>query len=243
MADLVWSSALSPQAPSIPRKRDWSTGIAIALAMSAGAAWWYSTQDHSLPKGDEEVEERVIVALGGSAAKRIEAPPPPSDAPVVDKPPVVAERAKDAPPIAPPPEPRAVMTWTQGNGDFSSGTGGTAPVASPPPPLPPPAVPTEPQVSTFFIRLSTATYSSKIEYPPASLRAGEEGVGVLLVTIDRKGKVLKWQLVGSTDHPLLDREIERVAGLVKRLEPLPNDFPAARARFRISITFKIARDE
>ncbi len=240
MTDLLWSSALSPQAPSIPRRRDWSTGMLIAALVATGGAWWYALGDHSLKPMEQEQEERVVVALGGSAARKIEAPP--KDSPVSDKPPVLAERAADAPPIAPPPEPRPVQGWLQGDGAFSSGTGGTALAPSPPPP---PAAPPAPRaeapvgVSAYFTRISTERYYRLIVYPQGSLDEREEGVGVLAVTITPDGTVLGWKLVETTGKPRLDGEIKRVAGKVQKLDPLPADFPGKRAVVQITITFKI----
>jgi TonB family protein len=245
MSDLAWSSALSPQAPSIPRTRDWSLGIMVSLALATAAGLWFTGLDHSVAGGEEEVEERVVVALGGSAAKKLEAPPPPKDAPVTDTPPPLAERAKDADPIAAPPEPRAVQTWTQGVGDYSSGTGGKLALPSPPAPpkpAPSPPPPPEPQVSQQFIRISTAQYSRLVVYPDESLAKNEEGVGDLLITMERDGTVVKWELVGSTGFERLDNEVRRIARKVKTLEALPDDFPSRQVRFLIHITFKIARD-
>jgi TonB family protein len=202
-------------------------------------AGWYSTLDHSRPLLEQLEEERVIVALGGSAPQRIEAPPPPSDAPVTDTPPVAAERAKDAPPIAPPPEPRPVFQWSQGDGKFSSGTGGTAPVPSPPAPPPPPPPPKPPGVSAQFAEVSTARYARLIVYPPASLRQGEEGLGILAVTITPDGKVVDWKLAQSTGVKRLDVEIRRVAKKVKRLDPLPRGFAGRLAVVHIPINFRI----
>lgn len=245
MTDLAWSSALSPHRPSVPRQRDWTAGLVGAALVATAAAYWYARQDHSAQPVEQEQEERVVVALG-SAAQRLETPPaPPKDTPTVDKPPVVAERAKDAPPIAPPPKPRPVMTWTQGNGEFSSGTGGTAATPSPPPPAPPPPPPPPPRkespinAGAYFDKISTARYSRMIVYPERSLEDGEQGVGVLAVVITPDGTVRSWSLIQSTGKSRLDAEIKRVAGLVRTLDPLPADFPGKRAIVQITITFHI----
>ncbi|MCB2060917.1 MAG: TonB family protein [Novosphingobium sp.] len=243
MSDLAWSSALSPQAPSVPHARHWAVGSAFSAACFAGLAIWYSTLDHSRPVLEEVEEERVIVALGGSAPQRIEAPPPPSNAPVSDTPPVAAERAKDAPPIAPPPEPRPVFQWSQGDGQYSSGTGGTAQAPSPPAPPAPLPPPKPAGVSAQFTEVSTVRYARLIVYPPASLRQGEEGLGILAVTIAVDGKVLDWKLVQSTGADRLDAEIRRVAQRVKRLDPLPQGFRGRVAVVRIPINFKIQPED
>ena len=241
MSDLAWSSALSPHAPYVPRARHWTIGTAFATACCVGLAVWYAALDHSSNILDDVEEERVIVALGGSAPQRIEAPPPPpKETPVTDTPPPLAERAKDAPPIAPPPEPRPVVQWVQGTGDFSSGTGGTAQTPSPPPPPPPPPPPKPAGVGHQFTEVSTARYARLIVYPAASLRQGEQGLGILAVTITPDGKVVSWELAKSTGIDRLDNEILRVAGKVKRLDPLPSGFRGSIAIVRIPINFRIA---
>ena len=243
MSDLVWASALSPEEPFVPRTQHWLAGTAATVVLVLAGSAWYASLDHSIDSPEEIEEERVVVALGGAAPKRIDAPPPaPKDAPITDTPAVVAERAEDADPIAPPPEPRPVAQWSQGDGTFSSGTGGTA--QEPPPPPPPPPKPSpEPSepvaVGGKFAKDSTARYSSLIEYPSASLRQGEEGLGVISVIVEQNGQVVRWWLEKSTGWPRLDKEIERVARKVRRLDPPPGGFRSQQARVNVPIRFKI----
>lgn len=240
MSDLVWASALSPKEPFIPRARHWSAGIAAMVILTVAASSWYASLDHTVEAPVEIVEERVVVALGAAAPKRIEAPPPASmNAPATDAPYIAAERAKDAPPIAPPPEARPVAQWSQGTGgDFSSGTGGSAPEPLPPPP-PPKAEPAKPvAIGGEFARAATIRYSSLVEYPSASLRQEEEGVGILSVIVRPNGQVVKWWLEKSTGWSRLDKEIERVARKVKRLDALPAGYPG-NVRVVVPIRFRI----
>lgn len=248
MSDLVWASALSPQEPFKPRARHWAAGVAAMIGCTAAAAVWYASLDHSIESLGDLEEERLVVALGGSAPRRIDAPPKAlQDAPVSDPPYVVAERAKDAAPIAPPPEARPVAQWSDGEGRLSSGTGGAAQAPSPPaPPAPPPPPKPKPQgpvgLGGKFAEVSTVRYASLIVYPPASLRQEEEGLGILAVVIKPDGRVVSWSLEKSTGWQRLDQEIERVARKVKRLDPLPAGFTGKVAVVRVPINFKIEDD-
>jgi len=244
MSDLVWTSALSPQQPFIPRAQHWSAGIAAVVVLSLAASTWYASLDHTVAPLEEIEEERVVIALGNTAPRRIEAPPPAlKNAPVSDTPYVIAERAKDAAPIAPPPEPRPVVQWSQGDGSFSSGTGGVAQAPSPPSPPPPKPKPDVPVgIGGKFANITTVRYSSLIRYPSASLRQGEEGVGILSIVVRPNGQVVRWSLEKSTGWPRLDNEIERVASRVKRLDPLPPGITATVAIVRVPINFKIEVD-
>jgi len=235
MSAAAWSSAIAPSPPPIPRRWHWAAGIACAaLALALYSLRYGASEEIVLAAA----EESVVVSLGGPA-RRLEAPP--EEVEVADEAPVVAERAEDAPPPAPPKEARVVAGATSGDGRASSGAGGigTGPPLPLPPPPPAPPPPRVTEVTSRFIEISIRAYTSKIIYPGASLDRGEEGRGVLRVTIARDGKVKSWDIVRSTGHARLDREIERVARLVPRLDPLPANFGRDEAKVDIPITFAI----
>jgi TonB family protein len=233
----AWSSAIAPSPPPIPRRWHWVAGLACAsIALVAYSLRYADAEDLVLVAE----EESVIVSLGGPA-QRLEAPP--EEVEVAEEAPVVAERAEDAPPPAPPAEPRVVAGAIDGDGRASSGGGGIGsgpPLPlPPPPPAPPPPPPQVTEVSSQFVEISIRAYTSRIIYPGASLDRGEEGRGVLRVTIARDGKVRDWDIIRSTGHSRLDREIVRVAKLVSRLDPLPTNFARNEAKVDIPITFAI----
>lgn len=231
-----WSSAIAPRPPPVPRRWHWAAGLACAALVLAAYSLRYAKSEEVVLAAEEE---SVIVSLGGPA-RRLEAPP--EEVQTAEEAPVVAERAEDAPPPAPPKEARVVAGAADGDGRASSGAGGIG--TGPPLPLPPPApLPPPPpkvtEVSRQFIQISIRAYTSKIVYPNASLTRGEEGRGVLRVTIARDGRVRDWDIIRSTGHGRLDREIQRVAKLVPRLDPLPADFSRNEAKVDIPITFAI----
>ena len=82
-------------------------------------------------------------------------------------------------------------------------------------------------------------YLSLLTYPDRAERRGVEGVGILQVVIARNGTVQGWLLVESSGHPILDREIERVARRVSQLEPLPPSFSGETATLIVPFGFTL----
>ncbi|WOE76577.1 energy transducer TonB [Alterisphingorhabdus coralli] len=229
-----WTSALSPERPPVPRGWHWSLGALVSVMILGTGVWQYSR--NAIPETGEMIDEMVVTL--GAPARRLEPPPPGVE--TTDEPEIPTERAEDAPPPAAPEEPRAVAASSL-DGSMASGTGAKP---APPKPLPPPPPEPPPKVTelpTDFVRISHAQYRNRIRYPTASRRIGEEGKGVLQVTIARSGKVLNAQLITSTGHRNLDREIERVAETVTQLDPLPANYANDTATTDISITFVLNR--
>ena len=234
-----WSSALSPQRPPVPRSHHWAAGLTVSLIALSGATYFMA--ERSLPEassGEGELES-VIVSLGAPARRLEPPPPPPPEAPpppdVPPEPQAPTERAEDAPPPEPPEQTRPVLQPAPSDGRLSSGFGqGSGPPAPAPPPPPPPKVV---ELGQMFIDVSTREYVSRVQYPYRALERRIEGKGRLEVVIDRRGRVLEWKLIQSTGSRILDREIERVAGNVERLDPLPDYYDRPKARLIIPFIF------
>lgn len=229
-----WSSAICPQRPPIPHLGHWAAGLAVSVAALAGAIYVYAREN--IPERVESGEsvESMIVSLGAPAQRLEPPPPPPPEAePVPPEPSMPTERAEDAPPPAPPPKPRPVIQSAPSDGKPSSGFG-TGSQPGPPEPSPPPP---PPRLHQRFIDVSTAAYVSQVSYPYESLRRRQQGTGQLMVVINRQGTVLEWSLIRSTGYHNLDREIERVARQVERLDPLPDYYPQPTANLIIPFSF------
>lgn len=237
MSRSAWSSAISPQHPPIPTLGHWTGGLVASIIMLAGGTAWIARETMPDPLPEEEVVEQMVVALG-APAQRLEPPPPPppeAEPPPPEPPPPTrpTERAEDAPPPAPPPEPR-VYYPPENTGLKASSGFNPDPGPPSPPPAPPPRVET---LSRTFIDISTREYVSRVEYPYEALRRRIEGQGSILVVIDRKGRVLSWELSQSTGSRILDREISRVAKQVEQLDPLPANYGPSTAKLLIPFTF------
>ena len=236
MTGLVWSSAICPQRPPVPRLTHWGAGLTVALLALTAATWAVASSQLPEDTGEGAELESMIVSLGAPAQRLEPPPPPPEEAPpppeIPPEPQVPTERAEDAPPPAPPPQPRQLAPQLPNTGRLSSGFGHAT--GDPAPPAPPPR-PVE--LQQRFIDISTAAYVAKVRYPYNALRARIEGQGKIVVVIDRTGAVRDWRLVESTGSALLDREIERVAGSVDRLDPLPDYYTRPTATLVIPFIF------
>ena len=229
-----WSSALSPHRPPVPGGLHWAAGTLMSLILLGAAVYIYA--DNQIPNAAPEGEavESMIVALGAPAQKLEPPPPAPETPPPEPAPPQKpTERADDAPPPAPPPQPRPIAPPAPTDGPLSSGFDGAAGIKPAPQPPPPP----KRELDKSFIDISTAQYAERANYPFEALRRHQQGHGTIQIVIDRTGKVLDWKLAGSTGHKLLDREIRRVAGQVKQLDPLPAYYQDDTAILIIPFTF------
>lgn len=69
--------------------------------------------------------------------------------------------------------------------------------------------------------LITQWFKQHKKYPPAAERNNQEGVGTIDVEIDRQGNVLKASISSSTGHPLLDRELLKMANKANPFPAMP----------------------
>lgn len=235
-----WTSPISQKAPYAPGVYSWLTGLSIAGVGLLASLYVIADQTIPVDTGEEIEVEELIIALG-APAQRLEPPPPeliPDEPPDEPPPPQKkTERAEEAPPPEPPPEQRYFPPVQAATGPLSSGLG----EAKAPPPPPPPPKPRPITLSRQFIDVSTAQYIRQVKYPYKALQKNIEGTGKILVRIDRQGNVLSWELKESAGHPYLDKEIERVADKVTKLDPLPDDYPASGAKLIIPFSFIISR--
>ncbi len=69
-----------------------------------------------------------------------------------------------------------------------------------------------------WMRAVARTIASKQVYPRSALARQIEGTAKVRVTIDRSGKVMKYEVVKATGSKVLDKEIGH---LMRRIDPLP----------------------
>lgn len=234
-----WMSAISAHRPPVPTTAHWTTSLIVSAAILAGASWLIAARSLPEPIEDGEEVESVIVSLGAPAQRLEPPPPPPPDAPPPEpapEPQVPTERAEDAPPPEPPPQPRPVLPAAPADGRLSSGFGaGTGPPA---PAAPPPQII---ELRWDFKDYSARQYISRVRYPREALRRQIQGRGKLEVTIDQSGRILGHEIIQSTGSHILDREIERVAGEVERLDPLPDYYTRSTATLIVPFAFILDR--
>ncbi len=147
-------------------------------------------------------------------------------APPPDEPPPPPPKDIEIPPYVPPPE----VTVAQDAPAPTITTQATVPQPEPPkftPPAPPraePAPPTGPTQGAVFDPRSLAV--SEDDYPPASLRAAEEGSTRIKVTTGVNGRVTACEVVQPSGFPRLDEKSCKLATTRWRSKPaLQNGTP------------------
>ena len=243
---LHWSSPLSPETPYGVKRRLWALAfvvsfIVILLVFAAGGRGGGMSGEVT----EDGPVTRTIVQLGDPEAAPIvepePAPPAPSEPEPEPEPTKLAERAEDAPePVETEPEtePQPVETVfadavrgeedgevteeAPSEGDVTAPGDGAAGAAALP---------------LLYVEISTRRYLERVRYPPRAEKRNIEGLGLLKVTVAREGTVIDWEIVESSGSPILDAEIRRVARQVRKLDPLPSDYPYDTATFIVPFNF------
>ncbi len=165
-------------------------------------------------------------------------PPPPPDIELPDEPPppepeVLAERAQAAPEVSeitnrrvadPDDAPvRRASTTAQAR----EGSGDPRFTAAQYP------------IFVAYLREVRLVYVNEVRYPPRAERERLEGRGILRLRVDRRGRVLEWELRQPIGERILDSEIERVARRVGRLPRIPEELPYETLVIDVPITFQL----
>jgi protein TonB len=153
--------------------------------------------------------------------EKLQSPPLPLVAPrpaIVAQPPLVVQMAPASPSQAPPAVP-------------PSGTSaGSEPPAPPPQPAPPPR--------DYLSRLAAYLNTFK-DYPYQARRKHEEGTVRLHFIMDRTGRVLSYNIAGSSGSSALDNE---ALDLIRRADPLPAmpaEYPGNTLNLVVPIIFSL----
>ncbi len=171
---------------------------------------------------------------------QIEEPAPPPD-----EPPPPPPKLEDIPPYVPPPEvrietaappPPTITTQREIATPEPPRVVQQAP-APPPPPPPPPEQPkgvrtrAEPIARTFEVR--------EDDYPPASIRAEEEGRTGVSVVVGTDGRVKACEVVSSSGFPRLDARACEIAQRRWRFKPATEDGQPVEDRVRRTYVWQL----
>jgi protein TonB len=166
--------------------------------------------------------KKIIAPIEAVQVKE-EAPPP-------EEPPPPPPKEQEIPPFVPPPE---VTVQTDAPPPPTISTQSVAPpppqptfvpAPAPPAPAPAPAGPTT-RATPANARVFEV---SEDDYPPASLRAEEEGVTQVKVAINAQGRVETCEVQASSNFPKLDERTCKIAQSRWRFKPaLTNGAPVA----------------
>lgn len=236
------SGRLKPSALSAPA---WAALAATAAAahLVVAAIWFAEPAPEPMQvMAPDQDEIAVLLTPPGPPPVEEAAPPPPPppppdielpDEPAPPEPEVLAERAEIAPEVSevtnrrlaePDAEPvRRASTTTQAR----EGSGDPRFTAAQYP------------IFVAYLREVRLEYVAEVRYPPRAERERLQGRGILRVRVDRRGRVLDWELRESTGHRILDSEVERVARRVRRLPGVPPELPYETLVIDVPITFQL----
>jgi periplasmic protein TonB len=198
--------------------RRWAIAAAVVLGVHAAAvgAYVYLHQpeeigDDALPialdlaPADDTIDQPQVAPVPEQQQKEVEQPPPPDTPQAVVAPP--EEQPQQPVEESRPPTP-AVPARVKGG-----------------------APRVEPSWQTALVR-HLQQYK---RYPSEAQSRGEEGIVMLSFSVDRSGHVLAREIVRSSGHPELDRE---VMSMIERAQPLP-PFPASMPEAKLDLTVPI----
>lgn len=189
----------------------------------------------------ERVAEAPVVAMTELEPPREIVPPPP--APVKPEAPRLLASTASPPPkslaaIAPAaeakPDPAPVPPQVAGVGgrsgtrsapDAGSGesvTGGGQPGADP-----------------GYLAILSAWLEQHKEYPRRAQLRRQEGTATLRFVIDRKGRVLSFEIVKSSGYPALDREVKAMIQRASPVPAMPDNMQQAELELVVPVAFKL----
>jgi protein TonB len=194
----------------------WALGIAVVIHIFLG---------YALITGLAlKIVKHIVEPIKSVNIK--DTPPPP------DEPPPPPPKDVEIPPFVPPPEvtvasdvppPIAVQSVQAPPPQAYTPP---APVAPPAPPPPAPKGPTQPATA-----IGSSTSVSEDDYPPASLRAEEQGRAIITVSINAQGRVDGCTVATSSGFPKLDEKSCQLAQRRFRFKPaLQNGTPVASSK-------------
>jgi protein TonB len=204
-----------------PRElRRWAIAAAIVLGVHLGGVGLYAYLHQPEELGDETSPITIDLTPSDDTVDQPEIAPVPESQP----------KTVDQPPPPPPDTSEAVMEPQE-----------------PPPPQPvqetrppSPAVPARvkggaPRIAPSWQTELVRRLEQYKRYPSDAQSRGVEGIVMLNFSVDRNGRVLAHEIVRSSGHPELDKE---VVSMIERAQPLP-PFPPSMPEEKLDLTVPI----
>jgi periplasmic protein TonB len=207
-----------------PRElRRWAIAAAVVLGVHLGGVGLYAYlhqpeeigDDTSpitidLTPSDDTIDQPEIAPVPESQPKTVDQPPPPPD----------TSEALMEPREPPPPQP----------------------VEETRPPSP--AVPARvkggaPRIAPSWQTELVRRLEQYKRYPSDAQSRGVEGIVMLNFSVDRNGRVLAHEIVRSSGHPELDKEVVSMIERAQPLPPFPPSMPQAKLDLTVPIRFSL----
>lgn len=249
-------------------RQNWATPASLLLhgAVAAGFLVQFSRPAPSLPADNAPTLAVEVMVMPTPIPDMVNAappaPPPPEPEIVEDEPPPVIESVAEAAPPEPPPplpevkkkpeEPKPAPPMKRPPRPVVERPPVVVPEPSPvaAPPAPPIPAPPANQLALAapagrmgpppdYLTLISATLERNKIYPRAARERRQQGRARLRFVIDRKGNVLRHELLHSSGYRLLDGEVEALIRRVSPLPPLPADIRDDNLELTVAIDFNL----
>jgi len=173
----------------------------------------------------------ALLLIGGVTEHKKETPPQPV---AVD----ILPALPQAPSLPPAPKLIAPQVPSISPPDFAveSAPARAIPVQGPQSAVPQTAAGTAPE--SYFGRLA-AWLDARKHYPPQARRLHIQGVVRLHFVLDRSGRVLSFDIAGSSGRPILDEEAEALIQRAQPLPPIPADWPQTQLSLVVPVVFRL----
>ena len=203
-----------------PRElRRWAIAAAIVLGVHLGGVGLYAYLHQPEELGDETSPITIDLTPSDDTVDQPEiAPVPESQPKTVDQPPPPPETSEAVMEPQEPPPPQPVQETRPPSPAVPARVKGGAPRIAP-------------SWQTELVR----RLEQYKRYPGDAQSRGVEGIVMLNFSVDRNGRVLAHEIVRSSGHPELDKE---VVSMIERAQPLP-PFPPSMPEEKLDLTVPI----
>jgi periplasmic protein TonB len=203
-----------------PRElRRWAIAAAIVLGVHLGGVGLYAYLHQPEELGDETSPITIDLTPSDDTVDQPEiAPVPESQPKTVDQPPPPPETSEAVMEPQEPPPPQPVQETRPPSPAVPARVKGGAPRIAP-------------SWQTELVR----RLEQYKRYPGDAQSRGVEGIVMLSFSVDRNGRVLAHEIVRSSGHPELDKE---VVSMIERAQPLP-PFPPSMPEDKLNLTVPI----
>ena len=203
-----------------PRElRRWAIAAAIVLGVHFGGVGLYAYLHQPEELGDETSPITIDLTPSDDTIDQPEiAPVPESQPKTVDQPPPPPDTSEAVMEPQEPPPPQPVQETRPPSPAVPARVKGGAPRIAP-------------SWQTELVR----RLEQYKRYPSDAQSRGVEGVVMLNFSVDRNGRVLAHEIVRSSGHPELDKE---VVSMIERAQPLP-PFPPSMPEDKLDLTVPI----
>jgi periplasmic protein TonB len=203
-----------------PRElRRWAIAAAIVLGVHLGGVGLYAYLHQPGEIGDDTTPITVDLTPSNDTVDQPEIAPVPESAPKpVEQPPPPPETSEAVVEPQEPPPPQPVQETRPPSPAVPARVKGGAPRIAP-------------SWQTELVR----RLEQYKRYPGDAQSRGVEGVVMLSFSVDRNGRVLSREIVRSSGHPELDKE---VVSMIERAQPLP-PFPPSMPQEKLDLTVPI----